>query len=196
MHGFANNLGTSDTTSTSPHHNKTKKVRSLLPKHHSQRGLMMKVCYHSSIFLTSAPGLIKMYGQREVRNFAGYLLKREDKASDFPLLSSKEFKRFEAQNTGGPTRKNFRVQLVGSLACKWNHRAADVFASAYIKEKGTLFKHEDLVACFKVHLRTLKNQYKCITDGAGASLADVERRSANAQRMRRQGVSVPHTVLS
>ncbi|KAH9168267.1 hypothetical protein EDB89DRAFT_1855711 [Lactarius sanguifluus] len=118
---------------------------------------------------------------------------RKSRQSPFSLPSKKEFQRFEKRNIGGPTRKDFRVQLVGSLACRWNGRAADVFARTYIKKKGRdrcPFEHEDLAACFKVHLRTLKNQYERIKAGSNKTRADAaERHSSSARRTRRQGIA-------
>ena len=99
-----------------------------------------------------------------------------------------EFQRFEVRKLGGPTRENFCVHLTGSLACRWNNRAANVFSTEYVKEKGTRFKHEDLVACFKTHLRTLKNQHERIQAGPTKSQADIEHSSTSARRTRRQGV--------
>jgi hypothetical protein len=116
------------------------------------------------------------------------LLKRKNKESPFRLPSNGEFQRFEARKIGGPTRKKFYVQLTGSLACRWNHRAAQVFSTAYIKEKGGQFKQDDLVACFKTHLRTLKNQHERIMAGPNKSQANIEHSSTSARRTRRQGV--------
>jgi hypothetical protein len=59
---------------------------------------------------------------------------------------------------------------------------------AYIEEKGGQFKQDDLVACFKTHLRTLKNQHERITAGPTKSQADIEHSSTSARRTRRQGV--------
>ncbi|KAI0291477.1 hypothetical protein BC826DRAFT_955745 [Russula brevipes] len=125
----------------------------------------------------------------EVRKFAMILLKRKSKNSPFCLPSKAEFTRFEMRKIGGPTRKNFRVQLIGSLACQWNRRAADVFSKAYIKKKGPQFKHEDLVRCFKTHLRTLKNQCDQIKAGCTKNQGDIDRRSTSARRTRRQGLA-------
>ncbi|KAH9031995.1 hypothetical protein EDB85DRAFT_1865382 [Lactarius pseudohatsudake] len=130
-----------------------------------------------------------MCGQTEVRKFAMTLLKRKNKQSPFRLPSRKEFARFEKRMKGGPTRKNFRVQLTGSLACRWNCRAADVFSKAYIKKYKSRFKHEDLVACFKTHLRTLKNQHERIEAGPTKTQMDIERCSTSARRTRRQGLA-------
>ncbi|KAI9437097.1 hypothetical protein BJY52DRAFT_1130163 [Lactarius psammicola] len=115
---------------------------------------------------------------------------RKNRNSPFSLPSKSEFERFEDRNYGGPTREDFHVQLDGSLACNWNRRAADIFARTYIKKKCRLFKREDLAACFKVHLRTLKNQYKRIKAGSKKKQVDVERVSTSAHRTQRQGVSI------
>ncbi len=132
-------------------------------------------------------------GQTEVRKFAMTLLKRKNKQSPFCLPSKTDIARFEDRKRKGPTRKNFRVQLTGSLACQWNHRAADVFSKAYLKKnKNSQFKHEDLAACFKTHLCTLKNQYERIQTGPAKTQADIERCSTSARRTRRQGVSKLH----
>lgn len=96
---------------------------------------------------------------------------------------------FEKRKIGGPTRKDFRIQLIGSLACRWNRHAADVFSHAYVKENGQKFKREHLAACFKTHLRTLKNQYERIQAGSAKTQADIDRRRRSARRTRRQGVS-------
>ncbi|KAI9434625.1 hypothetical protein H4582DRAFT_1818480 [Lactarius indigo] len=130
-----------------------------------------------------------MCGQTEVRKFAMKLLKRKNKQSRFHLPSRKEFVRFEKRKEGGPTSKNFRVQLKGSLACRWNRRAADVFSEAYIKKYKNRFKHEDLVACFKTHLRTLKNQHERIKAGPTKTQTDIERCSTSARQTRRQGIA-------
>lgn len=127
-------------------------------------------------------------GQGEVRKFAMTLLKRNNKQSPFHLPSAAEFKVFEARKIGGPTSKNFRVQLTGSLACRWNRHAADVFSEAYAHKNGSRFKHEDLVACFKTHLRTLKNQYESINASPTKMQEDIEHRKTSARRTRRQGV--------
>ena len=116
------------------------------------------------------------------------LLKRKSKEAPFRLPSMAEFTRFEARKIGGPTREKFSVQLTGSLACRWNNHAANVFSRAYIKANGSRFKREDLAACFKTHLRTLKNQHERINAGPGKSQADVENCSTSARRTRRQGV--------
>lgn len=131
---------------------------------------------------------IPMCGQTEVCKFAMTLLKRKNKQSRFHLPSQTEFARFEKRKEGGPTSKNFRVQLKGSLACRWNRRAADVFYEAYIKKYKNQFKPEDLVACFKTHLHTLKNQRERIKAGPTKMQTDIERCSASARRTRRQGV--------
>jgi hypothetical protein len=129
-----------------------------------------------------------MCGQTEVRKFAMALLKRNNKQSPFRLPSTAELTRFEARKIGGPTGKNFRVQLTGSLSCRWNRHAADVFSKAYIKKNGSRFKHEDLAACFKTHLRTLKSQYERIKAGSTKTQVDIEHCSTSARRTRRQGV--------
>ncbi|KAI9442402.1 hypothetical protein H4582DRAFT_1809756, partial [Lactarius indigo] len=127
----------------------------------------------------------------EVRKFAMALMGRKNRNSQFSLPSKSEFERFEDRNYGGPTREDFRVQLVGSLACNWNRRTADIFARMYIKKKKChLFKHEDLAACFKVHLRTLKNQYKRIKAGSKKKQVDVKHVSTSACCTCRQGASV------
>lgn len=109
------------------------------------------------------------------------LMKRTSRNSPFKLPSNAEFQRFEKRNIGGPTREDFRVQLVGSLACHWNRRAAAVFAKIYIKKKGHTFKREDLAACFKVHLRALKNQYERIKTGFSNTQAERERQGKSAR---------------
>src|SRR6266404_7841316 len=117
------------------------------------------------------------------------MMRRTSKDTPVSQPSKKEFRHFEERNIGSPTKRHFRLQLVGSLACLWNSRAADIFANSYIKEKGRLFKREDLVACFKVHLRTLRNQYEHIKSGSNKvrrSLADVGCHSQSAGRTRRQ----------
>jgi hypothetical protein len=131
---------------------------------------------------------ISLCGQTEVRAFAMTLLKRENKESPFCLPTSAEYKLFEARKIGGPTRKNFRVQLTASPTCLWNRQAADVFAKAYIKKNGGRFKHEDLAACFTTHLRALKIQYEHIQAGPTKTQVDIERCQTNARRTRRQGV--------
>ncbi len=132
-----------------------------------------------------------MGGQTEVRKFAFSLLKRKSKNSPFHLPSIAEFTRFEAQKIRGPTRKNFRVQLTGSLSCQWNRHATDVFSRAFVKKMGNKFKREELVACFKVHLCTLRNQYERIKAGPAQTQVEIKYVSSNARRMQRQGVSVP-----
>lgn len=117
------------------------------------------------------------------------LMQRKTIKTPFTLPSNTEFQRFEKRNIGGPTRKDFRVQLVGSLACHWNCRAAAIFAKTYIKKKGRVFKYDDLVACFKVHLRALKKQFGQIKAGSKNTQAERERRKKSARRTRRQGVS-------
>ncbi|KAF8259293.1 hypothetical protein EI94DRAFT_1707222 [Lactarius quietus] len=66
------------------------------------------------------------------------LMKRKDRKSPFRLLSNTEFQHFGKRNIGGPTGKDFHVQLVGSLACHWNSRATTIFAKTYIKMKGPI----------------------------------------------------------
>jgi hypothetical protein len=117
------------------------------------------------------------------------LLKRKDKASPFHLPSTAEFTRFETRKIGGPSLKDFRVQLIGSLACQWNRRAADIFSRAYIKKNGTQFKRQDLADSFKVHLRTLRNQHKRTEAGPTTTQAGLDHRSRSARRVRKQGVS-------
>lgn len=117
------------------------------------------------------------------------LMQRKNKKSPFKLPSNTELQRFEKRNIGGPTKKDFRVQLVGSLACHWNDRAAAIFAKTYIKKKGRDFKDDDLVACFKVHLRTLRNQYERINPNSRNTQAEHQHRKTSARRTRRQGVS-------
>ena len=120
------------------------------------------------------------------------LLKRKSKESPFRLPSKAEFSRFELRKIGGPTWKDFRVQLKGSLACQWNHRAAEVFSGVFVKKNGNKFKQKEIAACFKTHLRTLRNQYERIKGGTTETQAALDERSRNARRVRRQGVSTPH----
>ena len=101
-------------------------------------------------------------------------MNRKSITSPFNLPSNTEFQRFEKRHIGGPSAKDFRVQLVGSLACHWNSRAAAIFAETYIKAKGRAFKRDDLAAGFKVHLRALKIQYNDIK--AGPSKTPAKRR--------------------
>lgn len=163
-----------------------RKVRSLLPEHQTHSSLKMKVCCQSVVLEHSH---ISMCGQTEVHKFAMTLLKRNNKLSPFRLPSTAEFKLFEARKIGGPTRKNFRVQLTGSLSCRWNRHAGEVFAKAYIKKNhGTEFKREDLATSFKTHLRTLKNQYERIQAGPTKTQVDIEHCQMSARRTRRQGV--------
>ena len=62
--------------------------------------------------------------------------------SPFHLPSATEFMLLETRKIGGSTKKNFRVQLMGSLACWWNCCAANIFSRAYVKKNGNRFKHE------------------------------------------------------
>lgn len=128
-------------------------------------------------------------GQTEVRTFTMKLLKRKNKQSPFRLPSTAEFSRFETRKIGGPNKNDFRVQLTGSLRCRWNRHAADVFSHVYLKQNGPKFKRENLAACFMTHLRTLKNQYERIQVGPVSTQVDIDRRKTNARRTRRQGVS-------
>lgn len=118
-------------------------------------------------------------------------MKRKTIKTPFKLPSNTEFQRFEKRNIGGPTREDFRVQLVGSLACQWNSRAAALFVRTYIMEKGRAFTYDDLVACFKVHLCTLKKQFDHIKAGSRNKQAVREGHKKSARRTRRQGVSFP-----
>ena len=117
------------------------------------------------------------------------LMKRNNKKTPFCLPSTTEFKRFEARKLGGPTSKNFRVQLTGSLVCWWNRHAADVFSQAYIDTNGKRFKRGDLVVSFMTHLRALKKQHESINAGSGEGA----RPKTGARRTRRQGVSTLQT---
>jgi hypothetical protein len=92
--------------------------------------------------------------------------------------------------------ENFRVQLTGSLACRWNRRAADVFSTAYIEVNGPQFKEEDLATCFKIHLRSLQDQCKRIIAGPARAQAEIENSSTSARRTRRQGVRMPQIPYS
>ena len=163
---------------------KGRKVKSLLPRHQSHSSLEMKVHCSVSVVLKHA----HKFPQTEVRKFAMVLLKRKSKESPFHLPSAAEFKLFETRKIGGPTKKNFRVQLKGSLACRWNRCAANIFSRAYIKKNGNQFKHEALTACFNTHLRTLRNQHNRIKAGPTKTQADIEHYSTSARRTRRQGV--------
>lgn len=130
--------------------------------------------------------------QAEVRKFAMKLLNRKNKLSPFRLPSTSEFTRFETRKIGGPSKNDFRVQLIGSLTCRWNRHAAEVFSHVYVKWNGQKFKPENLAACFMTHLRTLKNQYDRIQAGPSNTQADIDRCKISARRTRRQGVSKLH----
>ncbi|KAI9449594.1 hypothetical protein BJY52DRAFT_1227678 [Lactarius psammicola] len=95
----------------------------------------------------------------------------------------------EKQKEGGPTSKNFHVQLKGPLACQWNCCAADIFSEAYIKKYKNQFKHEDLVACFKTHLCTLKNQHEHIKASPTKTQMDIECCLMSARQTHRQGIA-------
>jgi hypothetical protein len=164
-----------------------KKARSLIPTHHSRENLTLKVCFQSTVLDQT---LILMCGQEEVRKFAMTLLKRVSKKSPIPTPSSDCLTRFEKRRIGGPTPADFRVQLSGSLACQWNDRAAHVFSKEYIQKRGRQFKRKDLADCFKVHLRTLKNQYRRINSTPTKTQMEIEACSTSARRMRKQGVSM------
>ncbi|KAI9434925.1 hypothetical protein BJY52DRAFT_1231015 [Lactarius psammicola] len=125
----------------------------------------------------------------EVCKFAMKLLKRQNKQSCFLLPSRMEFAWFKKQKEGGPTSKNFHVQLKGPLACQWNCHAADIFSEAYIKKYKNRFKHKDLVACFKTHLCTLKNQHKHIKASPTKTQMDIEYCLMSARQTRRQGIA-------
>ena len=133
-----------------------------------------------------------MRGQTKVRKFAMKLLKRKNKQSPFRLPSTAEFSRFETRKIGGPNKNDFRVQLIGSLTCRWNRHAADVFSHVYLEQNGPKFKRENLAACFMTHLRTLKNQYERIQAGSTRTQVDIDRGKTNARRTRKQGVSKLH----
>ena len=121
-----------------------------------------------------------MGGQTEVQKFVLLLLKRKSKNLPFHLPSTAEFTQFEAQKIGGPTRKDFCVQLTRLLSCQWNRRAADMFSRAFGKKMGNKFKCEELVACFKIHLCTLRNQYERIKARPTQTQVEIEYISSNA----------------
>ena len=108
--------------------------------------------------------------------------------SPFHLPSATEFMLLETRKIGDSTKKNFRVQLMGSLACWWNCCAANIFSRAYVKKNGNWFKHEALTACFNTHIQTLWNLHNRIKAGPTKTQVDIKHYSTSARQMCRQGV--------
>ncbi|EIW74875.1 hypothetical protein CONPUDRAFT_66633 [Coniophora puteana RWD-64-598 SS2] len=101
--------------------------------------------------------------QRQVRKHAAKLLNRSDKDSPFKEPSVPEVVAFERRKEGGPTAKNFRLQLQKANASQWNKQAIRVFTKDF---RGCSWHanagYGKVKRTFEVHMQALREQYKVI----------------------------------
>ncbi|KAG2741572.1 hypothetical protein P692DRAFT_201726484 [Suillus brevipes Sb2] len=136
-----------------------------------------------------------MVQQSQVRKLTLQLMKRKDKYAPFgPLPNTRDIERFEKTGAGGPTLDDFRVNILGKPADKWNKTVAQLFAAYFVESGWFSCTDVDAVAqAFKRHIPALQRQYKrsCQTederpedelDIAEAEAADARRRSLRTRR--------------
>lgn len=130
--------------------------------------------------------------QKHIRIYAMQLMNRETRESAFPTLPTEaELDAFTKYKIGGPTLKEFRVDVSGTKQrSPWNRRCAQLFANEYVKLPNALSANKSQIEkAFLTHVGALCTQYKSLNEGSdkGTSEAAI----ANVRRCRRGKVSYP-----
>jgi hypothetical protein len=101
--------------------------------------------------------------QASIRSFAKDLMGRSKRNSPFlPPPTDAEIDRFEQRGQGGPTYKDFRVDVRGrNQRGLWNQACADIFAAEYLNSDLALTSNFDRIKqAFLVHIQALCDQYR------------------------------------
>lgn len=121
------------------------------------------------------------------------MMGREHRTSPFiGLPSDAELKAFAKHKSGGPTLKDFRVDVSGkNKRSPWNRRCAKLFAAEYVKLPNAMSRNLKTVEeGFLSHVQTLCNQYKTLmADESDEDIDANDASRANVRRSRRKKVS-------
>jgi hypothetical protein len=128
--------------------------------------------------------------QAAVREYAHHLV-----GYGIALLPSQdELQVFENGKGIGPTAQSFRLDLASAgLASKWNARAAEIFAEAFLQEEELMTEFSDrdaIIRAFITHITTLQKHYTQpirrakMTEAERNGQRDKEKLKARDQRKR------------
>ncbi|TFY55731.1 hypothetical protein EVJ58_g8060, partial [Rhodofomes roseus] len=98
----------------------------------------------------------------EVRKHAMELLHRDTRSDNIPVVNAERTAQYERtkRKDDGPTIDDFALDLIGPLGSPWNMRAKIIFAESFVIADYSCKDKVKVRRAFKVHLTTLRRQFK------------------------------------
>jgi len=100
----------------------------------------------------------------EIRKHALELLRRDSNADNIPVVTREQAEQYgrTRRDEDGPTADAFALDFNGQLGSPWNMRAKVVFAESFVQGGYSTKNKVEVQRLFKVHLSTLRRQFKSI----------------------------------
>ncbi|KAJ3522961.1 hypothetical protein NM688_g8798 [Phlebia brevispora] len=127
--------------------------------------------------------------QARLRFFVMEAMGRDELNSEIVVPLDQDVRLFDKGRHPGPTLPNIQLYLGQELACRWNKKAIDILAEAFIASGVSDCENLALVKkMLQTHLHTLQNQYKKQSRNGELTQADREMQSQVNRGQRRRGV--------